>query len=328
MDGQNHKANTSWVALILPDRTAQLFSLGDPIPSDQTSSYNWIHIHRDDDASVAWLEQQSGLDPIAIEALLANETRPRCTRLSNGFLLNLRGVNLNPGSEPDDMVSIRLWAEENRIISVYLRRLNSVGSLSDEIRQGRAPANVGQFMVSLADKLATNMQPVIENLSESISEIEEAISMVSAQRENRVQLGELRRQIIRLRRYIAPQREALAQLLREDIGWITRRHREEMQHALDQTLRIVEELENLRDRAAVIQDEVESRISDELNRNMYILSIVAVIFLPLGFITGLLGINVAGIPGAETSWAFVAATGGLTTLAVFEFMILKRIGWL
>lgn len=313
---------------ISPDGTAHMLALSEQSSASLTGDFIWIHINRHDSLAVTWLEQASDLDPIIVDALLAEETRPRCTRLGDGYLLNLRGVNLNPGSEPDDMVSIRLWVEENRIVSVYLRRLAAVSSLWDDINQGKGPTSAGQMVIWLADRLASNMQPVIENLSDAINEIEEEITLSVARRDTRVQLGDLRRQIIRLRRYVAPQREALGQLLRENIRWITRRNHEEMQHVADQTIRIVEELDNLRDRAAVVQDEVESRIADELNRNMYMLSIVAVIFLPLGFITGLLGINVAGIPGAETSWAFMGVSGALMVLAFLEFMILKRIGWL
>jgi len=52
---------------------------------------------------------------------------------------------------------------------------------------------------------------------------------------------------------------------------------------------------------------------------------VAAIFLPLGLLTGLLGINVGGIPGAETGSAFWIVSGGLLLLMVVEFWILKKL---
>lgn len=49
---------------------------------------------------------------------------------------------------------------------------------------------------------------------------------------------------------------------------------------------------------------------------MYVLSLVAAIFLPLGLLTGLLGINVGGIPGTESPWAFTVVTCGLVALGL------------
>jgi len=65
-----------------------------------------------------------------------------------------------------------------------------------------------------------------------------------------------------------------------------------------------------------------------MNRNMYVLSIVATIMLPLGFFTGLLGVNVDGIPGQETPWAFAALCAILGVLIVLELWLFKRLRWL
>jgi zinc transporter len=61
---------------------------------------------------------------------------------------------------------------------------------------------------------------------------------------------------------------------------------------------------------------------------MYILSVIAAVFLPLGFLTGLLGINVAGLPGAETPWAFAAVCAILAVLAGLELWLLRRLKWI
>ena len=71
----------------------------------------------------------------------------------------------------------------------------------------------------------------------------------------------------------------------------------------ERTSRFVEDIDAAKDRAAITQEELNSRLSEQMNKAMYVLSIVAAIFLPLGLLTGLLGINVGGIPGAENKWA-------------------------
>ncbi|MDX1581213.1 MAG: CorA family divalent cation transporter, partial [Alphaproteobacteria bacterium] len=70
---------------------------------------SWVHLDHHSPEVRAWLVEKSGLDPLVCEALLAEETRPRCTPFGEGLVLILRGVNLNPGADPEDMVSLRLW---------------------------------------------------------------------------------------------------------------------------------------------------------------------------------------------------------------------------
>ncbi len=60
---------------------------------------------------------------------------------------------------------------------------------------------------------------------------------------------------------------------------------------------------------------------------MYVLSVIAAIFLPLGFLTGLLGINVGGIPGADNPEAFWLFGAGLFCLVLIEVFIFKKLKW-
>jgi zinc transporter len=60
---------------------------------------------------------------------------------------------------------------------------------------------------------------------------------------------------------------------------------------------------------------------------MYMLSVLAAIFLPLGFLTGLLGINVGGFPGAENPWAFLLFLLFLAGIVVVQMLWFKRKKW-
>jgi zinc transporter len=145
----------------------------------------------------------------------------------------------------------------------------------------------------------------------------------------RPELSSYRRRIIELRRYMAPQRDALSRLAQMDrFHWLTEVDRFHFMEISDRTIRGVEDLDEARDRATVIQETLASRISEQVEQRMYILSMVAAIFLPLTFVTGLLGTNIGGIPGSTTSWAFFAVSAFLVGVAVIEYWIFKRKRWM
>ncbi len=137
---------------------------------------------------------------------------------------------------------------------------------------------------------------VLSELDDRVDELEDEV-LGGESYELRAKIGSLRRETISLRRYLAPQRDAVARLQNERVPWLDEVTRVHLREIADRTTRYVEDLDSARDRAAVTQDELNSRLSERMNKTMYVLSIVAGIFLPLGLLTGLLGINVGGIPG-------------------------------
>ncbi len=288
--------------------------------------FAWWHLHLGRPDADAWLETSS-LDRFVIEALTAPETRPRCTVHGEGVVLNLRGVNLNPGAEPEDMVSTRLWIEKSRIVGVWLRPLLAVLDLMGAIQRGQAPSSPGELIAKLALRLADRAEPTIAAFNEQVDELEEAI-LDEAVEISRRKLADVRRVSIVLRRYMFPQRDALATLEVEDLPWLTDRDRSRLREAAERVTRLAEDLDAIRDRAQVVHDQLMERRAEVMNRQMLVLSIAAAIFLPLGLLTGLLGVNVAGIPGTENSWSFWIVCWLLLVMAGGLIWFFKRIGLL
>ena len=92
--------------------------------------------------------------------------------------------------------------------------------------------------------------------------------------------------------------------------------------------RIVEDLDAARDRAAVTQEELSSHLSEQTNKRLYVLSVVAAIFLPLGLLTGLLGANVGGMPYATHPQGFLILSGALVVVVALEVLFFRLKGWL
>jgi zinc transporter len=291
------------------------------------ASAMWIHLDYQHPDAQHWIEAESGIDPIVGQALLAEETRPRCVNLHDGLMLILRGVNLNPGAEPSDMISIRLWLEGNRIVTMRHRHVMAIQDLRETVAAGDGPIDAGDFLVQLCDRLLTRMAPILEALDDSVDAVEDEI-LTGESYELRSKIGAMRRQAISMRRYLAPQREVIARLQGERVSWLNDLQRSRLREISDRITRYVEDLDAARDRAAVTQEELSSRLSEQMNKTMYVLSIVAAIFLPLGLLTGLLGINVGGIPGGENKWAFLIVCLFLIVIATIQIWIFRRRRWL
>ncbi|UCH75596.1 MAG: zinc transporter ZntB [Rhodospirillales bacterium] len=287
----------------------------------------WVHLDHKGSYTRRWLERNSGIDPLICQTLLQEEVRPRVLPLDDSMLVVLRGVNLNPGSEPQDMVGVRVFLAPDRIVSLRHRRLMAVNDLREAIEVGTGPAGPGDFLHRLADRLIDRMGPVINDLDDRVDELEDEV-LTEHNAALRAKIGEIRREAISLRRYLAPQRDVVSRLPMEQASWLDSTHKAHLREIADRTLRYVEDLDAARERAAVTQDELNSRLSDQMNRTMYLLTIVAAILLPPSLITGLFGINVGGMPGVENIWAFTAVVVGLIVIAVIEVILLRRLKWI
>lgn len=294
---------------------------------DKNDQLIWVHLDADHELTSSWLGNAlSDLDPHVVEALLVDETRPRMTAIDDGLILILRGVNLNENSSPEDMVSIRLWVDQNRIISVRKRRLKAVLDIEEKLKTGKGPRTSGEFISKLVSRLFLRMEPVLSALDETTDDIEEQL-LEGADVSLRESIVVVRKQAIIFRRYMAPQRDAIQTLLMSDIEWLSNIDRRHLQESYNRILRYLEDLDAVRERAQIIKDELAYMMSERLNKNMYLLSIIAAIFLPLGFLTGLLGINVGGIPGAESKEAFLIFCGLLTAIVAGQVWLFKKLKW-
>lgn len=288
----------------------------------------WVHLSADHPHTQDWIaEQMPYLDETVPEALTAASTRSRASRIGKGVLAVLRGLNFNDGKDPEDMVAIRVWAEAERIVTLSRQRVRALEDIAGAITAGEGPDSSGEFLALLAERLNSRMEPLIADLDTETDALETHV-VGRPDQDLRHRIVAMRLQVIELRRHAAPQREALQRLEGDDIPFTDDQDRRHMREAREKLTRLVENLDEMRDSLAVLREELSGQLSDRLNRHMYILSILSAIFLPLGFLTGLLGINVGGMPGAENPMAFWYVCGGLVLVVLLQLLILRRARWL
>jgi len=287
----------------------------------------WVHLDRKLDAAQHWLRAESGVNAALASSLLADDARPRVLPDYNNLLVVLRGVNLNPEADPEDMVSVRTWFEPHRIITLRHMRVMAINDIRERVAAGKGPASMGGFLVQLTDRLVERMGPVVDDISAQVDDLEEDVA-AKISPDLRFRLNDTRRAAIMLRRHLAPQRDAMSRLLQEKVDWISDHDRAVLREIADRTTRYVEDLETIRERIAVVLDELNFQMSDRMNRTMYVLTVVAAILLPPSLIAGLLGINVGGMPGVESPLAFWIVVVIVLALGVFEYFVLRKLKWI
>ena len=290
-------------------------------------SLAWVHLDGNDPASRRWLEREiTYLDHIILDALLAEETRPRMLEFDKGAMMILRGVNLNEDAEPEDMISIRFWVDAHRIISIQRRNLKATLDIQERLLEGKGPKNAGDFVVDLSARLFERMEPVFSEMDETLDDIEERV-IDNPDISERQDITDIRRKAIIFRRYIAPQRDAIGHLRTAEMPWLDNAHRRKLQESYDRITRYIEDLDTIRERAQIVKEELASVLADKMNKNMYVLSVIAAIFLPLGFLTGLLGINVGGLPGVDNDHAFAIFSAILVGIVLLQIILFRKMKW-
>lgn len=262
----------------------------------------WIHLEGRDEHDLAFLQRHDDIPDVAANALIATETRPRCDRIEDGAIVNLRGPGDVDPEDSDRLVSIRMWVRRNRVTSLSRRTLGATAEAVRLFEAGRV-CDAGDLVAAFSREISRELDPQVAALGDQLDSCESGLDEGNVYR-LRTQIAQIRSEAIGFRRFVAPNRDALVELAGLDFGWLAEDDRLHIREAADRFARMTEELEAVRERAALLHEQITDMRGELIETRSLLISIVALIFLPLTFITGLFGMNVADIPVAEVDQAF------------------------
>ncbi len=293
--------------------------------SSETDAFTWHHLDVSAPEARDWLAAESGIPPSAIRALIATETRPRTESFDSGALINLRGLGTDPDTDLDPLVSIRLWATSGMVISASYRELDGLDALREDMTSGTLH-DPGDLVSALAMHITERLDPHIGALGDTIDECEEDLRVDQAFALRRT-IGRTRSTAIVYRRFVSPQRQALEGLAALECSWLEDADRLHLRDAADRFARMAEELEAIRERAALLHEQLTDLRAELIDTRTLVLSVVALVFLPLTFLSGLLGMNVDGIPYAHEPWAFWGVIAICVVIAAGVGVYFVRARW-
>ena len=289
------------------------------------AAFIWVHLTSRDEEAQAWLRDHAALDHFTIDALTALETRPRCEQIDGAAVLNLRGMTHETMASSDPLASIRLRADGTRVISVTRLPLDALDAARAAMAAGQI-RDAGDLIATLATAITEQLDPHVAQLGDSLDDCEEALDPRAAF-DLRRSVSAARRQAIGYRRFLYPQRIALERLAGLPVVWLSDEDRLHVSAAADRAARMAEELESIRERAALIHETLTDLRAETIDQRSLLIAVVAMIFLPLTFITGLFGMNVDGIPFAHHPESFWAITGFSVAVAAGVGLYFVRRHW-
>ena len=287
----------------------------------------WVHLNRCIPGVLQWLEHQLGIPEPTAELLVSNDTRPRAFREGHSLIAIMRGINFNPNAQPEDMIGLQMWSDGQRVVTLRRSPLQSPRDVLAIIDDGTGPGDAGRLITEIVETLIDRMNIAIVSMNDAINEME--AEECEADTEEMLQkIASTRRNALALQRHMAPQHEALENISRSAPEWFEADDRREIAESIDRLRRFLEDVNISKESVMVLQDDIRARALANSERTNYLLTIVAAIFLPLGFLTGLMGINVGGMPGTENPNGFWLVVGLCSAILLMQIILFWKWKWL
>ena len=295
----------------------------------ETGKVIWIHLNLSDPRAGRWLKKQSEINDWIRENLTNPEiSDPRVRIKQNKLLLLLRTVNKSSRSEPDDLVFLRLFATEKMLISTCRNPTLDFAEIDDLFEDKEGPVNMNDLLAIILENTLDSVADSVENIEDIVDDFEEKIIIAKPQEGTYSALAERLRQVIIIRRFMMPEREVLDNLLRRGVKWFNTAVEQSIRDNFDRVRRIVEDIDLLEKRIRVNQDAISHIEDKQTQRNTYMLSVIAGIFLPLSFLTGIFGMNLGGIPLNESPYGFLAINLTMVFIGLLILFLFKKLKWI
>ena len=281
----------------------------------------WLHFNQADVRTRHWIETCSRIPSGAKTLLLGTDSHMRIEATGSGLAGVVGDLHHGFVEQSDEFDVLRLYLDSHCLISTRRKPLLAIDKLRQALGEGlkvdRPIGLLTQFLHHVTDTLGD----LILGLAGDVDDMEDRI-LDDQPGQCGPQLGRTRRIAARLRRHMVPQQHALLGLLTRLPPWVEEREATALRSAIERLTVLGHDLDLVQERARLLQEQASARLAEATNRNLYALSIVTTMFLPMTLVTGVFGMNLGGMPGVQDGWGFwigLAVMGGAGLVTVLAF---------
>jgi zinc transporter len=294
----------------------------------EAETVSWVDLDGRTADSVEWLKNESGLPEQVIMRLLEQSTLNYHEKLDDGLLLRFHAQNIMPAEGESDSTSVGLWFGRDRVISICSEPMPAIETLKAKASQQQGSWAPLEILTCLINSHISKLESLIVMVSGETDDLEEqTLESIEIDDADAAQLDLVRRKTIRIRRQLLAVRNLLVFLLSDQSLPISDADRPGIESVTNRVRNYLEILEGCHERAHLLRDQIESQMNARLNRITYNLTIVATVFLPLSFLTGLLGMNVSGIPEQHDPKGFILVCTIMVLIAIGSWIYLRWRRW-
>jgi zinc transporter len=283
----------------------------------------WLHFNWADGRARDWLKQRARVPPAVVEALLEVDPYVHVQTLQDGFVAVLRDLNHEFTDAEAGFGSMSIYVDANRVISGRRQPLRTVDHLRRELSAGVALTSPVALFEHLVEKLAETFEGVVAKLARTVEQAEDEI-LAGRFGDKGGELRRVRWLLARLRRHASANRAALSRLPSHLPAAFGSERRQSLAQAIESFAGVAQDLELVEDRARLMQEEINARLSEASNRTLYLLSLVTTVLLPINLITGVFGMNVGGLPWLEDPNGFHHVIAWMTVAVLIALVLIGR----
>ena len=291
-----------------------------------TDSATWLHLDYSAPEAYQWLKTTTLLPEEVRESLQGESNRPKLVKVDGGLLLTLRCLYHHRRGQSAQMEAIRIFVTPQLIISTRRRHIQAAEEIVQDLARHAGPLNCADWLVELCEHITEQAGDLLDDFQEQITALEQ--DLLAERTIERSELTAIRQQLIVLRRYLGPQRDLFSRLANEKISWLEADDQRHLGEIAGRLGRWLDDLDASSARCALLADELHARTAEQMTRRTYIMSMLAMVFLPATFLTGLFGVNLGGIPGGQSTQGFITFVLILLGLIVALGTWLWRHRWL
>lgn len=279
------------------------------------------------------LRESFGFHPLAIDDALQETHVPKLDDWGRYLYLALHAVHLHGSAEEVETRELDLFLGENYLVSHHDNPLPAITRAWDRCQKDDRLTSGGpaHLAYTLADELVVAYMQVFETLDNAMDSLEAQIFEEPAPK-TLASLFVVKRNILTLRRTLAPQREVLNKLARDDLSVIEPKQRVYFRDIYDHLVRLYDINESMRDQASGSLDTYLSVINNRMNDIMKTLTVITTLFMPISFVASFFGMNFFGpsasLPGWTSTPTFAASLAVTLVTPMAMYLWVRRRGWM
>ncbi|SNX53201.1 magnesium/cobalt transporter CorA [Thermoanaerobacterium sp. RBIITD] len=289
----------------------------------------WVDIEKPSDDEISILSDVFHFHPLAIEDTIIKQQRSKVDNYKNYYFIIFNAFKGRDINKRFIYSEIYIFLAYNYIVTIHWENLDIIDNVFKRTEESTVifKRGIDFILHDLFDAVVDDYLPLTDKLGERIDIIEEVI-LKDPKKEIQSEILNLKRNMLKLRRILSPQREVINILLRHDFDIIKEDNRLYFMDVYDHLLRIFDLIDTYQDLLAGTLDLYMSQISNRMNEVMKVLTIITTVMMPLTLITGIYGMNFKYMPELNWNYGYYAALFVMGLIVLIEIIIFKVKKWM